>query len=202
MTEEMLQKAMALFDTPEKWNAFVELSHERDFIRNRWFKKLQQKLVSLSFADDEHPEWICSIWNDWDIEWRLKSFDNKYLSFHTWAGFNCRLWIRNVDDGTREKVYAYLESDVRFSQMCSFYELVNINKKPSEVPWDAHFIFNFSKDFNNRSWDAMVRSFAWHAGNDTDNVARQIMEQVDKIRTPEMTDLFRKVDELLNKENS
>lgn len=48
----------------------------------------------------------------------------------------------------------------------------------------------------------MVCSFSWHAGNNTDNVARQIMEQVDKIRTPEMTDLFRKVDELLNEENS
>ena len=43
----------------------------------------------------------------------------------------------------------------------------------------------------------MVDLFSWHAGNNVDDVAQQIMEQVNKARTEEMTDLFRQVNELL-----
>lgn len=202
MTEEMLRKAMALFDTPEKWNAFVELAFTRDDIQYRWFKKLQQKLVSLTNADDKHPEWTCNFWGIWDIEWKLKGFENKYLSLHSWAGLHCRLWIRNVDPEKRKKVYELYDKDIRFAQMSSFFDIEKTFNNFDERLWQASFHFNFFHDFDYNNHEKMESLLSWYAGNNTDNVARQIMEQVDKIRTPEMTDLFRKVDELLNEEDS
>ena len=91
----------------------------------------------------------------------------------------------------------------------SQFNIISKDSKDTEVPLEGNVIFDFDeydifksyygdwKDKNN-----ILSAFAWYAYNDTDNVARQIMEQVDKIRTPEMTDLFRKVDELLNEEDS
>lgn len=201
MIEEMLQKAMAPFDTPEKWNAFRELARELDNIRNRWYKKLQQKLVSMTLADNAHPEWTCGIWNAWDIEWKLKGYESRYASLHSWAGFNCRLWMRNADEGKRRKVYEFLDGDDRYAQITSFYDIVNVYSRPNEVPWDAHFRFDFTDSLNG-NWEELARSFAWYAGHDTDNVAQQIMAQVDKVRTPEMTDLFRAVNKLLNEEET
>lgn len=200
MTEEMLQKAMALFDTPEKWNAFLELTNEREKIRNRWFKKLQQKLFSMTLADNTHPDWTCGIWNTWDIEWKLKGYESRYLSLHSCAGFNCRLLI-NADEEKRRKVYEFLDGDDRYAQITSFYDVVNVYSVPSEAPWDAHFRLDCIDDFNG-NWQELMWSFAWYAGHDTDNVAQQIMAQVDKVRTPEMTDLFRAVNKLLNEEET
>lgn len=202
MTEEMLQKAMALFDTPEKWNAFVELSFTRNDIQNRWFKKLQQKLVSLTNVDDKHPEWTCNIWGIWDIEWKLKSFENKYLSLHSWAGYHCKLCVKNVDSEKCKKIYEHCNNDLRFAQTYSFFDIEADHNFKDGSLWQASFHFNFFHDFDYNNYGKMELLLSWYAGNDTDNVARQIMEQVDKIRTPEMTDLFRKVDELLNEEDS
>lgn len=209
MTEEMLQKAMALFDTPEKWNAFVELANEKDNIQNRWFKKLQQKLVSLTYADDKHPEWTCNFWGFWDIEWILTGNRKNYISLHSWAGIRCRLFLHCDDSDKIVKANKLLNNDSRISKLMSQFNIISKDSKDTEVPLEGNVIFDFDeydifksyygdwKDKNN-----ILSAFAWYAYNDTDNVARQIMEQVDKIRTPEMTDLFRKVDELLNEEDS
>lgn len=196
MTEELLQKSMELFDSSEKWDAFVELCYTKGDIQNRWHKKLQRKLVELTSIDEQHLEWISSIWGVWDIEWKLKNSSNKYLSFHSWAGFCCRLWIRNANEEERRKVYELFAQDSRFTKLQSNYNIVNINQSPSEVPWDAHLSFDFSPTFLG-NYNKMVDLFAWHAGNDVDNVALQIMEQVNKARTKEMSDLFRQVNELL-----
>lgn len=196
MTEELLQKSMELFDSSEKWNAFVELYYVKDEIRNRWSRKLQRKLVELTSMDELHSEWTCSIWNNWDIEWKLKNSSNKYLSFHSWVGFCCRLWIRNANEEERRKIYELFAQDSRYAKLQSNYNIVNLYQSPGEILWDAHFRFDFSPTFLG-NYNKMVDLFSWHAGNNVDDVAQQIMEQVNKARTEEMTDLFRQVNELL-----
>ena len=117
MTEEMLQKSMGMFDTPEKWSAFTELANSKEEIRNRWYQKLQRELMSLTSIDANHTEWTCTIWNAWDIEWKLKDYPSKFLSLHSWSGYNCRLWIRNTDEETCKKVYELMDSNPLFRQM-------------------------------------------------------------------------------------
>lgn len=197
MTEEMLQKTMSMFDAPEKWSAFVELANAKDEMRNRWYQKLQRELMSLTTTDANHTQWTCSIWNAWDIEWKLKDYPSKYLSLHSWSGFNCRLWIRNADEESRKKVYDLLDSNPCFQQMQTCFSIRNVYQKPNEVLWDAQFNLDCELSLNG-NYNELQYLFAWYAGNNTKNLARQIMEQVNRIRTSEMTDLFRQVNELLN----
>lgn len=195
MTEELLQQAMGLFDTAEKWNAFVELSYNKNEIANRWWKNLQRELVKQS-CESGYSEWTFDIWNAWDIQWRLKKFQNTYIAVHSWAGFNYRLWIRNADEDRRNRIYTLLDTE-RFVMLKSMPKLVNLNRASNEVVRDAHFQFDFS-DSCDSNWSKMVEMFAWRAGNDTENMARQIMGQVNRFRTPEMTSLFEELNEELN----
>lgn len=208
MTEEMLQKAMALFDRPEKWNTFVELANEKDNIKNRWFKKLQQKLINLTNADDKHSDWTYRFWGFWDIEWMLNGDRNNYLSIHSWGGIRCRLFIHCENQDKRKLINESLKTDPRNTLLMSFFNIINIGDQYSDFAWEGNFNFDFDKYDIFKSYDGdwhdknnILSTFAWYAYNDTDNVAKQIMEQVDKIRTPEMTELFKKVNGLLNEEN-
>lgn len=208
MTEEMLQKAMALFDTPEKWNAFVELANEKENIRNRWFKKLQQELINLTNSDEKHPDWTCRFWGFWDIEWRLNDNKKTYLSLHSWGGLRCRLCINSENQDKRRMINELLKKDSRNTLLMSFFNIISVGDQYSDVPWEGNLNFNFDKIDIFKGYDGdwkdknnILSTFAWYAYNDTANVAKLIMEQVDKVRTPEITDLFRKVDELLNDEN-
>lgn len=198
MTEEMLQKSMGMFDTPEKWSAFTELANAKEEIRNRWYQKLQRELMSLTSIDANHTEWTCTIWNAWDIEWKLKDYPSKFLSLHSWSGYNCRLWIRNTDEETCKKVYELMDSNPLFRQMQTCFSIRNLNQKPFEAMWDAQFNLNCGQLSLSSNTNELQYLFAWYAGNDTNRLARQIMEQVNRIRTPEMTGLFRQVDELIN----
>lgn len=46
MNEEILKQAMAVFNTHEKWNAFLELTYNRETIKDRWHNSLYRKIVT------------------------------------------------------------------------------------------------------------------------------------------------------------
>ena len=58
MNQELLKQAKALFDSPEKWNAFLELVWQKDEIRNQWFIKLREE-ANKKFSTEEFVEgWV------------------------------------------------------------------------------------------------------------------------------------------------
>ena len=51
MNEELVQKAMQMFDTSEKWSAFIELMNKNGEIQNRWWQKLQKEVYQREQTD-------------------------------------------------------------------------------------------------------------------------------------------------------
>ena len=45
MQKELTNQAMALFDSPEKWNAFLDLVSETEFIKKHWHSTLKRALL-------------------------------------------------------------------------------------------------------------------------------------------------------------
>ena len=84
MNEELLQQAMLLFDTAEKWNAFVELLNRNGEIQNRWWKSLQSTVYQRELKES-NPDWDIYIWNNWDIKWFIKGESPNSLVIHFWG---------------------------------------------------------------------------------------------------------------------
>lgn len=81
MNEELVLKAMTLFDTPDKWNAFCELMNKNGLIQEKWWKNLQTEVYQREMKEPT-IDWDIHIWNNWDIMWFIKGESTRSLAVH------------------------------------------------------------------------------------------------------------------------
>lgn len=205
MNEDLIQKAMQMFDTSEKWNAFCTLmdlakygNEKNGEIQNRWWKKLQIEVYNRELQElaKENPSWDIYVWNNWDIKWFLRGEDEKrngYFSlvihFHAWQNATLRVYYENLNS---EKVNKLLASDTKFDAIKMSFDRNNGNNDGNTLGSETgNFIFEtpFDKQFPDN------RTLSWFAGNKTEQFANQIIEKVRKFQTPEMTALFKEINE-------
>lgn len=189
MNEEILKQAMAVFNTPDKWNAFLELTYNRDTIKDRWHNALYRKIIELSNTIPDYEIWSINRVDNWGVTWYLNDFGGSSVVIHSWACFNIRIWIRGVSEDKRKKIYDLLKTDKFIPLFSCFDKIITRNSFPHEVPVEGHIPFNFQSNFEG-DWARNTLKISWFAGNETENVARQILDRVNKFRTPEITELI------------
>jgi hypothetical protein len=188
MNEEILAQAMALFDTPEKWNAFLELSYNRDLLRDRWYGCLLQKIIELSNITPNYELWGVIKIDNWGVSWYLNEFNWNSVVIHSWAGYNVRIWLR-VSEDKRKNIYELLNTDKFIPLFSCFDKIRTRNIFPNEFPIEGHISFDFQSNFEG-DWTRNALKFSWYAGNETEKVANQILNKINRFRTPEITELL------------
>lgn len=192
MKEELLKEAMALFDSPKKWDAFLTLSEQREPIQNQWWRRLQTELYQRSMYDP-HSEWEVYKWNDWDIEWYVKGYPSSSLYIHLW-GQAFRVVAGNYLDAAK---VATLTAEPRFDAIRKAFDRID-GTSATELAFERkNFSFGAPEDGSFED----VRLLAWYAGNRTCEFADQVMRKVDRLRTPEITALFREINDRCKKED-
>lgn len=191
MNREFLNEAINLFDTPEKWNSFIELSNKRNDINNEWFKRA--KVVTINhFINDIVENWSFINWNTWDYRWFLEEFGKE--SFSIWMfGNRIGLWVNGAEYDSI-KATSLLRTE-RYSPLLSFLRADEI----FQGDWKIAELGNFSFDSNS---DGNIENveLAWYAGNKTEEFVNQIAEKVNRIRkNPELTELLRELNEKCKK---
>ena len=187
MNEVLLRKAMAMFETPEKWNAFLELVKQNGDIQNRWWRKLIETVRERErVLPNEKPDWDIKISGNWDIRWFIKEDGENSLAIHFWGeGLRiCTYGGLDVDKLNK------LIGDHPFSQIKTCFDRIDDNW--SDTP--AREIRNFS--FGSPFFDGKFpdnATLSWYAGNRTDEFANQIIAKVRKFQTPEITALFKEI---------
>lgn len=191
MNEELLQKAMLLFDTPEKWNAFVELANNKDEIHNRWWKSLQNAVYQHELRE-LNPDWGITIWSDCDIKWFIKDNTDKFLViqftkeyFRVFSNFGA-LDINKVNE---------LIKDPRFDCIRNAFDRID-GTNHETLAWEYRN-FSFGTIFDCKFPNSSILS--WYAGNKTDEFADQLIRKVRKLQTPEITELFREINQKCHK---
>lgn len=185
MNEELLLTAMNLFDSPEKWSSFIELMNRNGEIQNRWWKKLQAEVYQRE-KQNSNPEWEIHIWNNWDIMWYLKGESNKSLAIHFWGdGFRVFSNYGDLDALTVNKI----TKEPRFDILKNCFDKID-GSNFETIGWE-HRNFSFNTIFDGKFPDA--RTLSWYAGNKTEDFADQIISKVRKFQTPEVTALFREI---------
>ena len=191
MNEELIQKAMQMFDTSDKWSAFIELINKNGEIQNRWWKKLQTEVYQREQTDGI-SDWDIAIWNNWDIMWYIKGETNKTIAVHFY-GDMFRVFY-NFGDLDTEKVNELLKNP-KFDIIKTCFDRID------GTAWDTIGYefknFSFGTLYDTRFPDHRILS--WYAGNETKKFADQLIAKVRKFQTPEITALFKEINEKCRK---
>ena len=184
MNEELLIKAMSLFDTSDKWNAFCELINRNGTIQERWWKKLQTE-VYLREIKNPNLDWDIHIYNSWDIKWHIKGESIDSLTIHFW-GKKLRIYCNNGYFDTN--MINNLLKNPKFDAIRNCFD--RIDGGDNDSIWEERN-FSFGSAFDGRFPDES--SLSWYAGNETEKFADQLIAKVRKFQTPEITELFKEI---------
>lgn len=188
MNEKLIQQAMDLFDTPEKWEAFGELYRSYNTIKARGFKKMRDELYCDELAHKD-PNWHVVKWNDWDIRWELKT-EGKRLWIHFWGDY-LRIFVGYLDI---QKVQDLITNNERynkiqqvFSEHCRLDGYDN-NTLAYEKQNDIEYTFN-----NTRVLIKDSDQLSWYVGHYPSEFKAQLLKKVRSLQTPEMVELFKEI---------
>lgn len=177
MNEKLLQQAMALFDTQEKWDAFLELCNNRNVIRDKWLNALTEKIKQLFYSVADTGKW--QYMNDKGM---LKIFpsqlskDNMDIHINLWdmRGY---LWIHK-DIYNSEKAQKIIQSNPKIMSLLKEFEYYN--------EWDI-----YNKPFANDIYESSRDNSCYLWGHDTERVAESIFETyIHPFMTDEIADFF------------
>ena len=192
MNNESLKLAMNLFDKYEKWDAFVELSTFKPEIRRRNLERLRSKINEYSIST-ETIKWHVLLNNE-QYRWFLA--DSGQESMCIWWDLNTlKLWC-NPNTLAVNEIKDLLTTPA-FDPIVKCFD--NIDSK--SFPTQNHFFeekhrYTFSNGLTycsitiDRIDEESKDRLSWFAGNMTDEMARIIMDKVNRFRTPEITSLL------------
>ncbi|MDD2987272.1 hypothetical protein [Flavobacterium sp.] len=179
MNQELLKQAKAMFDSPEKWNAFLELVWQKDEIRNQWFLKLKEE-ANKKFSTEEFVEgWVFNSWGVWDLHWYQKEHGDKSIGLLIgWWG-EMTLYC-NGEFYDTVKIHDLLRSE-RFAPLLSCFNRIDRFYEGGRLAIETR---NFSFDSpHDTKFDA--DRLGWYAGNRTEDFLNQIAAKVNRYRKDE-----------------
>ena len=194
MQQELINQAITMFDTSEKWSAFLELSSLKDDIKRQWYEKLKKAVRSRFWVKEETDQWTFSHPNNiyQDFRWYLTEFGSESLGLRTcdWIGYG--LWVNPSCYNSQEifsllhnskysRIMDLLRQDISFPAAGQDWILQEQGNFNFESPYDTHFT---------------VDSLSWFAGNKTEELTDQIVEKIDCFRKDELiTSLFAEIND-------
>ena len=177
MNEKLLQQAMTLFDSQEKWDAFLELCSSKNTICEKWKWVMINRLKHLFGSTVDTNKWLFDEWVricpkkiGWGkIEMRININETR--------GY---LWINN-NEYDSVKVRQMIQNNPVAMLLLKGFEYRN----ESDI-WSKPF----ATDICSHSFDSS--SYIW--GHDTERVAKVLFETYIKpFMTDEIADFFVKV---------
>ena len=191
MNNELLFQAMELFNTSDKWSAFVELASKTEEIERIWWGKLRRELLEIE-SEKGNPDWTTHIWGEpWDIGWYINGEPDNSIAIHFWKDSLRVVAYSKIDN---DKLNNLFNRDERFSAIKRCFERLD-GSNQDIIGWeDRNFSFDSINDF-----PAGSSKLSWYAGNETSDFANQIIRKVRKFQTPEITALFKEIIEKCSK---
>lgn len=184
MQKELLNQAIALFDTSEKWNVFIEMVNQKEAIKWLYFQRLKQPILK-HFNENPVEGWICEPWGDpaFDLRWYLKDFGKNSLSLAVGWTFHFVLHVEDVNTYDTKKIDEFLKTD--YSKIIAAFDRVDrLFEHQLKVVEVRNYFFNspYDGNFDNSQLDKL----AWFAGNETEKFAEQIIKKVERFRKDEI----------------
>lgn len=181
MQTELLNQAIKLFDTPEKWNAFIELTRQKDNIKSSFFKKAKQPILDY-FNKQINENWICEPCGhtDYDVCWYLKDFGKNSLAIRTGWRFQFHLRVEDLNAFDTNEIDRLLKTD--YSLILTKFDRIDRQFEPNSKVIENRG-YSFGSPFDNNFHDE--DKFAWYVGNRTQEYTKQLIEKVERFTNDE-----------------
>lgn len=192
MQRELLNQTMAIFDTPEKWNSYLELKNAFTQIRAQWINKLRNNISGI-FNNNKPDGWeFKQSESDLQFQWYLKDFGPNSLSIlMSYARIGLWAWPDNFDI---QKINVLLQSD-EYKPLGDTFPNAISNGKQWILPENGKFYFDSPED-GKFEFDNLL----WYAEHKTDSFLKQLTEKVDRIRRDDtLTKFLREINQKTKK---
>lgn len=195
MQKELLNHALSLFDTPDKWDAFADLANQKEAIKGIYFKKVKPLLLK-HFNENPVQGWVCEPWGDasCDLRWYLSDCGKDSLSLAVGWRFHFVLHLQDTNSFNTTKVDDLLRNEC--SLLLAAFDRVD---RQFETQLKAVEVRNytFGSAFDGCFEDTQIDKFAWFAGNKSQELADQIIQKVEKFRKNEkLTEMLRSINNI------
>lgn len=193
MDQEEINHAVQLFNTPEKWAAFVTLSRQLDNLKRSMTRTAISRANTYFQFEHAAPGWSFKQLNpnDFAMIWYLTAFgDGSICLVFSWSGeFVLEVRGNNTHD---VEMATRLLKEQKFSALMSCFERV-------DVWWENRFMgrekFNFSFGSASDGQFGPMR-LAWYAQYETGKLLDQLQVKVARFQTPAMTELLAELNQL------
>lgn len=174
MNQELINQALNLFDTPEKWNAFLELYSQRDGIRDHWYRKLIEISIKRFSTSDIVDGWSFKPGGGIDMSWYLTEYGDQ--SIRIIFGWSAEMTL--FYDGDNFSKLTELLKTKRFSPILEGFQKLDGVFQGNRIAYESrNFIFESPYD-TKFDYDRL----AWFAGNQTVLFVDQIVKKVNRFR--------------------
>ena len=194
MNQDLLNQAIQLFDTDEKWNSFLELSYNKETIKNNLWKYFQSSMNENFAKHDLVDGWSFCSDSPKQYRWFLTEFGKESCGILMDEGKNVSL--RAHPDNINLELVRSMLSTEKFSVLFNFLERIDLIGTVGHwefIRESGNFIFGSSFDKNFPNDDRLT----WFAGNRTADFVDQISEKVNRIRKDEsMTFLLQELNKV------
>ncbi len=176
MPNDLLFKAVTLFEEQDKWDAFIELSSYVENIKNIWKDRLSNRLEEYFTKEGKMDGWN---FNKDGMVWYLNDYGQD--SFGIWWEhlYQLSFWA-NPSHYDIEKIKSLLES-TKYSPLLNVFDGV-VKKFNGNYLLSEFGNFSFGSIYDNNFGFEHLNTLAWYAGNETEEFANQIIKKVDSIR--------------------
>lgn len=197
MQTEEINQAVQLFDTPEKWTAFLALTSQKESLRQAMYRTAFVRISSYFLKEHKAEGWSFKPLDPDELAmvWYLTQYGEFSVCLvMAWKG-ELVLEVRGGDRHNKVDEAAKLIADPKYSVLLSCFERID---KGVEGHFLAREKYNFS--FGTPS-DTRFGPFrlAWHAQFETEQLLEQIVAKVARFQTPEMTALLGEFNQLTRK---
>lgn len=184
MNREFLNVALAAFDEPEKWNAFLDLSELKDLIQKTWADRAMSQL-KLRFQSDE--QWRMEFGNWVDARWHFVSPSPVAVNFWLANDGNMHLVTGN-EMGKKAELIAAVFKEPKYDPLRYVWGTdVQTNGNYNHI-----LVKQVGKWYFDSPYDGDLSSsrLAWYVGNETTKYIDQIAEKVAKFKERPIMDLI------------
>lgn len=184
---------LSLFDTAEKWSAFIEMANHKDAFKHYFFSKPKELLLKY-FRENPVNGWVCeSDPNDKTaIICYLQEFGKGSLLLKLGWDYEFHLLVANQGEFNTDKIDDLLRSE--YSMLLSGFDRVDRSYEKQTKAMEYRN-YSLGSIYDTRFIDVEeVEQFAWYAGHKTEELVEQIIEKVERFRKDsEMTRMLREL---------
>lgn len=118
-----LQQSSKIFDSSEKWTAFIELYKLKDQLKNLWFQELQNSVkIKINTEIDTNNKWTFKTWTPNSYGWYMDSYGENSLVI-LYENNHCCLYTESIN-----KLSLIIDKYMETSLFNSYFEKAEKNK--------------------------------------------------------------------------